>query len=71
MTVWFGSTDGYGETGDAQSLLAGGADDDVDNVAANVQPTGKVVGIVKRNWRQYCGVLLPSDKKTSRHLFVQ
>uniref|UniRef100_A0A2C9KY59 CSD1 domain-containing protein n=1 Tax=Biomphalaria glabrata TaxID=6526 RepID=A0A2C9KY59_BIOGL len=27
------------------------------------QPTGRVVGIVKRNWRQYCGILQPSILK--------
>lgn len=23
-------------------------------------PTARVVGIIKRNWRQYCGVILPA-----------
>lgn len=27
------------------------------------QPTGKIVGIIKRNWRQYCGILQPSALK--------
>lgn len=42
--------------------------------AENRQPTGRVVGIIKRKWRQYCGILqegsnglyhlfLPSDRK--------
>ena len=36
-----------------------------------VQPTGKVVGIIKRNWRPYCGTLLPlQDMKGIRHTFV-
>ncbi|OQV16180.1 Exosome complex exonuclease RRP44 [Hypsibius exemplaris] len=35
------------------------------------QPTGKVVGIIKRNWRTYCGVLRPKTSKTStRYVFV-
>ncbi|XP_013415893.1 exosome complex exonuclease RRP44 [Lingula anatina] len=35
------------------------------------QPTGKVVAIIKRKWRQYCGMLLPVIIKTAtRHLFV-
>lgn len=35
------------------------------------QPTGKVVGIIKRNWRQYCGMLQPSIiKQATRHLVV-
>jgi hypothetical protein len=24
------------------------------------QQTGRVVGIIKRNWRPYCGIILPS-----------
>lgn len=36
--------------------------------------TGRVVGIIKRNWRTYCGTLLPlthsSMSSTRRHLFV-
>lgn len=36
----------------------------------NTVPTAKVVGIIKRNWRQYCGMLLPSSVKGARrHLF--
>lgn len=35
------------------------------------QPTGRVVGIIKRNWRQYCGILQQSAiKEATRHLFV-
>ncbi|XP_055345726.1 exosome complex exonuclease RRP44-like [Paramacrobiotus metropolitanus] len=35
------------------------------------QPTGRVVGIIKRNWRTYCGVLRPKISKTStRYVFV-
>ncbi|XP_011146134.1 exosome complex exonuclease RRP44 [Harpegnathos saltator] len=34
-------------------------------------PTGKIVGIIRRKWRQYCGILQPSAIKESvRHLFV-
>lgn len=33
--------------------------------------SGKVVGVIKRNWRPYCGVLSKSAKSQStRHLFV-
>ena len=36
-----------------------------------VQPTGRVVGIIKRNWRPYCGTLLPRlSMKGSRHTFI-
>lgn len=35
-----------------------------------VVPTAKVVGIIRRNWRPYCGVLMPSLLKGGRrHLF--
>ncbi|EZA55948.1 hypothetical protein DMN91_010758 [Ooceraea biroi] len=34
-------------------------------------PTGKIVGIIRRKWRQYCGILQPSAIKGNvRHLFV-
>ncbi|XP_020278161.1 exosome complex exonuclease RRP44 [Pseudomyrmex gracilis] len=34
-------------------------------------PTGKIVGIIRRKWRQYCGILKPSAIKGNvRHLFV-
>lgn len=35
------------------------------------QPTGRVVGIIRRKWRQYCGMLQPSlVAGTQWHLFV-
>ncbi|XP_033115744.1 exosome complex exonuclease RRP44-like [Anneissia japonica] len=35
------------------------------------EPTGRVVGIIKRNWRPYCGILQPSLlKEGTRHLFI-
>lgn len=34
-------------------------------------PTGRVVGIIKRNWRQYCGILQISGlHDAARHLFL-
>ncbi|EDW83411.1 uncharacterized protein Dwil_GK22331 [Drosophila willistoni] len=34
-------------------------------------PTGRIVGIVRRKWRQYCGILQPSlIEDTNRHIFV-
>lgn len=43
-------------------------------VAATVadrQPCGRVVGIIRRKWRQYCGILQPSLVNGSQwHLFV-
>ncbi|KAJ7414076.1 Exosome complex exonuclease RRP44 [Pitangus sulphuratus] len=36
-----------------------------------LRPTGKVVGIIKRNWRPYCGMLSKSQiKEARRHLFT-
>ena len=36
-----------------------------------IQPTGRVVGIIKRNWRPYCGTFLPlPSMKGSRHTFI-
>ncbi|XP_026755514.2 exosome complex exonuclease RRP44 [Galleria mellonella] len=36
-----------------------------------ITPTGKVVGIIRRKWRQYCGILLPSKfPGATRHLFT-
>lgn len=29
--------------------------------------TGKIVGIIRRKWRQYCGILQPSAIKGVRH----
>ncbi|XP_026331987.1 exosome complex exonuclease RRP44-like [Hyposmocoma kahamanoa] len=37
----------------------------------DITPTGKVVGIIRRKWRQYCGILAPSNLPGAvRHLFV-
>ncbi|XP_053981300.1 exosome complex exonuclease RRP44 [Hylaeus volcanicus] len=34
-------------------------------------PTGRIVGIIRRNWRQYCGILQPNNVEGSiSHLFV-
>uniref|UniRef100_A0A8D0AMD1 Protein DIS3 homolog n=1 Tax=Sander lucioperca TaxID=283035 RepID=A0A8D0AMD1_SANLU len=39
--------------------------------AVNLKPTGKVVGIIKRNWRPFCGMLNISQiKESTRHLFT-
>lgn len=36
-----------------------------------ITPTGKVVGIIRRKWRQYCGILMPSKfHGATRHLFT-
>ncbi|VDM62312.1 unnamed protein product [Angiostrongylus costaricensis] len=57
------------------------ADDEVGNVEKDEEPmrkhaklaampTAKVVGIMKRNWRPYCGILMRSQLKNARrHLF--
>ncbi|KAF6736981.1 Exosome complex exonuclease RRP44 [Oryzias melastigma] len=56
-------------------------DDDVDEeeekalrisaAEAARKPTGKVVGVIKRNWRPFCGMLnLSQIKESTRHLFT-
>ncbi len=38
---------------------------------ADRTPTGKIVGIIRRKWRQYCGILEPSHVQgATRHIFV-
>ncbi|XP_061082599.1 exosome complex exonuclease RRP44 [Conger conger] len=42
-----------------------------DTNEALLRPTGKVVGIIKRNWRPFCGMLVKSQiKEATRHLFT-
>ncbi|KAL0882243.1 hypothetical protein ABMA27_000778 [Loxostege sticticalis] len=42
-----------------------------DNNKDEITPTGKVVGIIRRKWRQYCGILMPSKfPGATRHLFT-
>jgi exosome complex exonuclease DIS3/RRP44 len=37
----------------------------------NKQPTGKIVGIIKRKWRQYCGIIEKNTVQGSvRHIFT-
>ncbi|XP_077586070.1 exosome complex exonuclease RRP44 [Stigmatopora nigra] len=39
--------------------------------SVNCKPTGKIVGIIKRNWRPFCGMLNMSQiKESTRHLFT-
>lgn len=41
----------------------------VSNVEKN--PTGRIVGIIRRKWRQYCGILQQHPiKGSSRHIFI-
>ncbi|KAH6935339.1 hypothetical protein HPB50_005221 [Hyalomma asiaticum] len=38
---------------------------------SNRVPSGRIVGILRRKWRPYCGILAPSTiKEATRHLFV-
>ncbi|KAL7049702.1 hypothetical protein ACKWTF_003826 [Chironomus riparius] len=35
------------------------------------QTTGRIIGIIKRKWRQYCGILKPNEVQGSaRHIFI-
>lgn len=36
----------------------------------HAKPTGRVVGIIRRKWRQYCGILQQSDSDSVYQLFV-
>ena len=46
-------------------------DETVVKTEAEKTPTGRVIGIIRRKWRQYCGILLPNAVKGStRHIFV-
>ena len=41
------------------------------NIDSEIQPTGRVVGIIKRKWRQYCGMLVLNPIKGAiTHTFV-
>ncbi|GBP37964.1 Exosome complex exonuclease RRP44 [Eumeta japonica] len=43
----------------------------LDSSDDDITPTGKIVGIIRRKWRQYCGILQPSKLAGAvRHLFV-
>lgn len=64
------------EEEDKESGKEEGMDTSEANVRKNVdksllEPTGRVVGIIKRNWRPYCGTILPlSSMKGIRHTFI-
>ncbi|VVD03099.1 unnamed protein product, partial [Leptidea sinapis] len=59
------ATDDPGDVLDEESILVNTNADD------EIQPTGRVVGIIKRKWRQYCGILLASKfPGATRHLFT-
>uniref|UniRef100_A0A8C1A826 Exosome complex exonuclease RRP44 n=1 Tax=Cyprinus carpio carpio TaxID=630221 RepID=A0A8C1A826_CYPCA len=47
-------------------------DETENNVNSSVlKPTGRVVGVIKRNWRPFCGMLSQSMiKEATRHLFT-
>lgn len=36
----------------------------------DIKPTGKVVGIIRRNWRQYCGILQQDSSDSLYQLFI-
>lgn len=68
------------ETNTEKSDKDGVDDDDVEESMettpppagdADRRPTGRVVGIIKRNWRPYCGTLAPLySMKGLRHTFI-
>ncbi|XP_037952749.1 exosome complex exonuclease RRP44-like isoform X1 [Teleopsis dalmanni] len=43
----------------------------VSKISEEKRPTGRVIGIIRRKWRQYCGILQKSVlENTNRHIFV-
>lgn len=36
----------------------------------DIKPTGKIVGIIRRNWRQYCGILQQDSSDSLYQLFI-
>uniref|UniRef100_A0AAR2JIR8 Exosome complex exonuclease RRP44 n=1 Tax=Pygocentrus nattereri TaxID=42514 RepID=A0AAR2JIR8_PYGNA len=47
------------------------SDKETEEEEAEKKPTGRVVGIIKRNWRPFCGMLNQSQiKEATRHLFT-
>lgn len=52
------------KTDDSQLAQDGDEDEQLQTSSTGPkQPTGRVVGIIKRNWRQYCGMLQKSVLK--------
>ena len=70
-TDWVAPKETVEESG-ATTLLAGGKVDDgpAPSGRGRARPTGRVVGVLKRNWRPYCGTLLPSESGARRVLFL-
>lgn len=44
-------------------------DEESDSIMSQPKPTGKVVGIVRRRWRPYCGVLVNASPEDRHVLF--
>lgn len=62
QTKWVAPSEVVDVNGGARQLSSGHGDDDGEagiTAAAAATPTGRVVGVVKRGWRPYCGALLP------------
>jgi exosome complex exonuclease DIS3/RRP44 len=58
---------------DATSSSSSNGESKEDTSSDNSGPTratGKIVGIIKRNWRPYCGSFEVTDKKTGTVLFL-
>ena len=51
--------DDPGDVLDDENILK----EQVPTAAVEKIPTGKIVGIIRRKWRQYCGILQPSAIK--------
>lgn len=53
--------DDPGDKLEEESVLLQAAKNKNETSDEDITPTGKVVGIIRRKWRQYCGILAPSN----------
>jgi exosome complex exonuclease DIS3/RRP44 len=52
------------EIGQNGEDLEGNEDEETSQKNASVVPTGRIVGIIKRSLKQYCGILEPPSNKS-------
>ena len=59
------------ESDDVDEKINSANDKSEESKDKEIQPTGKIVGIIKRKWRQYCGMLVVNPiKGSTKHIFV-
>lgn len=52
------------EVGQNAENLEGDSDEETNQKSAAVVPTGRIVGIIKRSLKHYCGILEPPSNKS-------